>query len=255
MHSIKAIIADDEGLLRISLKEKLAVAWPELEICDEAEDGPQAVEIIKRHRPDIAFLDIRMPGLSGIDVAREILGACRVVFITAYDQYALEAFENEAVDYILKPVSDERLEKTIQRIKRQQSGNPEVTAQLSEAMSRVLSTLEIQKPPAHLRWIKAQHGNGIRLIQVDDVQFFKASDKYTLVITKEGESLIRKSISSLTDELDPDQFWRIHRGTIVNVRQIQKVSRSITGRYTIKLKDNTESLAVSRTYGHLFKQM
>lgn len=255
MKPFKALIADDEELLRVSLREKLAEIWPELEICGEAADGPQAVEMIRGHRPDIAFLDIRMPGRSGIEVAREVLGTCRVVFITAYDQYALEAFENEAVDYILKPVSGERLKKTVRRLKRQLQEHREIPPDITRAMSRALATLEAQRPPARLKWIRAQQGNGVRLIAVEDVLFFKASDKYTLVITREGEFLIRKSISSLADELDAGQFWRIHRGTIVNVEQIRKVTRSITGGFVLLLKDHPEGLSVSRTYAHLFKQM
>jgi DNA-binding LytR/AlgR family response regulator len=255
MKPVRAIIADDEVLLRVSLKEKLARAWPELQICGEAEDGPQALDMIKRDRPDIAFLDIRMPGLSGIEVARSVLGICRVVFITAYDQYALEAFENEAVDYILKPVSDKRLEKTVRRIQKQLSGGTEAGSEFKETLSRVLSALEAKTPASHIRWIKAQQGSEVRLIPVEEVCFFKASDKYTQVMTKEGEFLIKKSISGLSHELDPDRFWRIHRGTIVNADQVRKVSRSMTGRHVVKLKDRPESLFVSRTYAHLFKQM
>lgn len=255
MNPIRAIIADDEAPLRVSLKKKLESLWPELVICGEAEDGLKAVELIQESQPNIAFLDIRMPGHSGIEVARKTGGMCHVVFITAYDEYAVDAFESEAIDYILKPVTEERLKKTVNRLKKRISSMPEPSPELKETMEGVLSALESRKTPTRLQWIKAQHGDGVRLIAVEEVCYFQASDKYTVVMTKEEESLIRKAITSLSQELDPNKFWRIHRGTIVNVNQIEKVHRSFTGRQTIKLKDRPETLTVSRSYAHLFKQM
>jgi len=255
MNQGKAIIADDEEQLRFQLKSQLKRGWPDLGICGEAENGIQAAELVERHKPDIAFLDIRMPGLSGIQVAKRISGACHVVFITAYDQYAIKAFENEAVDYLLKPVTEERLSKTIKRLKKRLTETPQQPPELSKTLEQVLSSLEAKRPSEYLRWLKVQHGDGIRLIPVKDVYYFKAGDKYTIVMTKEGESLIRQSIKGLEEELDPNHFWRIHRGTIVNVSQIGKVSRSLTGRSLIKLKDLSETLSVSKTYGHLFRQM
>jgi len=254
MPEIRAIIADDEEQLRSYLKSGLSAVWPELVICGEAGNGKEALKLIEKHRPDIAFLDIKMPGLSGMEVARKITGTCRVVFITAYDQYAVEAFENEAIDYLLKPVTDKRLEATVKRLQKQIATH-EPPSELAGTMERVLSALEVKETSGYLRWIKVLHGDEIRLIPVDEVCYFQASDKYTVVMTKAGESLIKKSIRELSEELDPDQFWQIHRGTIVNATQIAKVKRSLTGRFVIKLKDLPETLTVSRTYTHLFRQM
>jgi len=250
-----AIIADDEEHLRIHLKSKLAELWPALTICGEAKNGLEALELIESCRPAIAFLDIKMPGLTGIEVAQKIRTDCRVVFITAFDQYAIEAFENEAVDYILKPVTDKRLAKTIKRLKKQISADPDASPDLSAAMERLLAALNHKKSPGYLKWIKVRHGEEVRLIAIDDVCYFKAEDKYTVVRTREGESLIKKSIRQLTEELDPDQFWRIHRGAIINISRIAGVSRSFSGRLIISLKNLTETLTVSRSYAHLFKQM
>jgi DNA-binding LytR/AlgR family response regulator len=255
MDPIRAIIADDEAPLRASLKKKLASLWPDLVICGEAEDGFRAAELIEERQPNVAFLDIRMPGDSGIEVARKTSGMCHVVFITAYDEYAVDAFESEAIDYILKPVTEERLKITIRRLQKRISSMPAPSPGLKETMERVLRALESRKPPARLQWIKVQHGDGVRLIPAEEICYFQSSDKYTIVMTKEGESLIKKSITSLSKELDPDTYWQIHRGTIVNVNQIDKVHRSFMGRQTIKLKNRPETLTVSRSYSHLFKQM
>ena len=254
MQQVRAIIADDEAPLRRYLRSRLAEVWPELDVCGEAENGRQAIDMIETLGPDIAFLDIKMPGLSGIEVAKESAGACRVVFITAYDRYAVEAFEHEAMDYLLKPVTRERLEKTVQRLQKKLSGTDDPSGSRQEVLDRVLEVFQARTEKS-LQWIKVQHGDGIRLIHVDDVYYFQADDKYTRVVTHTGESLIRKPIKELADELDPDRFWRVHRGTIVNVSRIAKTSRSLTGRYSIKLKDRPEILMVSRSYAHLFRQM
>ena len=250
-----AIIADDEEQLRVHLRSKLADLWPELIISGEANNGLEALDLIKSHRPAIVFLDIKMPGLTGIEVAQKISADCRVVFITAYDQYAIEAFENEAIDYILKPVTEKRLQKTVQRLKKQIVTTPEPSPKFADTMERLIAALNHKEASGYLKWLRVRHGDEVRLIAVDDVCYFKAEDKYTIVKTQQGESLIRKSIRQLTEELDPDQFWRIHRGTIISIHQIAKVSRSFAGRYIIKLKDLPETLTVSRSYAHLFKQM
>jgi DNA-binding LytR/AlgR family response regulator len=255
MENLKAIIADDEEQLRIYLKSKLAELWPELTICGEAENGVEALNLIDTYRPAIVFLDIKMPGLSGIEVAQKISANCRVVFITAFDQYAVEAFENEAVDYLLKPVTDERLEKTIKRLKKQISVISKPPIDFSRTMDRLLAALKDNQPSGYLKWIKVRHAEEVRLISIDEICYFKAEDKYTLVRTLEKESLIKKSIRQLSEELDPDQFWRVHRGTIINVSRIGNVSRSFAGRLIIQLKDLPETLTVSRSYAHLFKQM
>ncbi len=251
----KAVVADDEKELRTYLKSILAEVWPELIICGEAKNGKEALELVESKRPHIAFLDIRMPGLSGMEVAKRIAGLCRIVFVTAFDQYAIEAFEREAVDYLLKPVSKERLLQTVQRLKNQLNASTEPPAGLAEVVAQVLSQLPGRGGTEFLRWIRTQHKDSIRLIPIGEVDYFKAEDKYTLVITKEGESLIKKSIKELAQELDPAQFWQIHRGMIVNVSRIDKVSRSLTGRGMLKLKERPEVLTVSRNYLHLFKQM
>ena len=251
----KAIIADDEKELRAYLKALLSEIWPELIICGEAKNGKEALELVESNRPQIAFLDIRMPGLSGMQVAQRIAGLCRIVFVTAFDQYAVEAFEKEAVDYLLKPVSKDRLLQTMKRLKNQLDSSPEPPARLAEVVEQVLSKLPGRGGPHFLRWIKTQYKDSVRLIPVEEADYFKAEDKYTVVITREGEPLIKKSIKELAQELDPAQFWQIHRGTIVNVSKIDRVSRSLTGRGILKLKERPELLTVSRNYLHLFKQM
>jgi len=252
----EALIADDEKQLRIYLKSKLANMWPELVIMGEAENGIQALDLIETRQPGIAFLDIKMPGLSGLEVARRITGNCIVVFITAFDEFAIEAFENEAIDYLLKPVTDERLAKTIGRLKKRLAASPpDSRRQLTEALERLLVRMENKQDPGHWKWIKAGRGEEVRLVAVDDVYYFKAEDKYTVVKTRDSEYLIRISIRRLSAELDPDQFWRIHRGTIINVNFIDRINRSFAGRLTIKLEDLPETLTVSRSYSHLFKQM
>jgi DNA-binding LytR/AlgR family response regulator len=255
MANPEAIIADDERQLRIFLKSKLADLWPELTICGEAQNGLEALELIESCRPAIAFLDIKMPGLTGIEVAQRIRADCRVVFITAFDQYAIEAFENEAVDYILKPVTDKRLQKTIQRLKKQISAISNPPIDFHQTMDRLFAALKDKQLSGYLKWIKVRHGEEVRLIAIDDVCYFKAEDKYTLVRTLEKESLIKKSIRQLTEELDPDQFWRTHRSTIINLSCIAGVHRSFGGRLLVKFKDLPETLPVSKTYAHRFKQM
>jgi len=248
-----AIIADDEKELRAYLRSRLSEVWPSLSILGEAENGEAALELIEINQPDIAFLDIRMPGLSGMEVAEKMSARCRVVFITAYDQYAVEAFENSAVDYLLKPVTRERLEKTVCRLKEQLTLPSGSTGDISEVLEKVITRMKGRETSDALRWIRAQQGTSVRLISVSDVCYFKASDKYTVVKTVSGEFLIKKPIKMLVEELDPDLFWQIHRGTIVNVSCIDRVSQSISGKWILKLKTPPETLTVSRTYVHLFK--
>ena len=255
MANPKAIIADDEKQLRTSLRRTLSKLWPELIISGEAKNGVEALDQIEKERPDIAFLDIKMPGLTGIEVAERITVDCRVVFITAYDQYAIEAFENEAIDYILKPITEKRLAKTIKRLQKQMTGLPGTSIETSETMERLLVALKEREDTGFLRWIKVRDRDEVKLIAVDDIFYFKAEDKYTLVKTREGESLIKRSIRKLAEELDPDQFWRIHRGTIINVSRIARVNRSFAGKLIVNLKDLQETLTVSRSYAHLFKHM
>ncbi len=255
MNQTTAIIAEDEEQLRNTLFSKLTQVWPELHILGAAENGEEALELIQRLRPDVAFLDIRMPGLSGLTVAKRVISFCRVVFVTAYDQYAVEAFETEAVDYLLKPVTRKRLEKTVLRLKKNLHESPPPPCESLAAIEKMMAGIAGSDQGSRLRWVKVQQGSRIQLISVDDVCYFKASDKYTLLRTATGEFLIKRSIKDLAEQLDQEAFWQIHRGTIVNVNCISGVSRSMTGRGVVRLKDAPESLTISRSCMHLFKQM
>lgn len=250
-----AILADDERLMREQLRARLSEVWPELEILAEARNGTEAVEAVREHRPDLAFLDIRMPGMTGIEAAREIGDACHVVFITAYDEYAVEAFERGAADYLLKPAEADRLATTVARLKKRLSAPP---ADLSSLLERLASRLE-GSPAAgarrHLEWIQASIGQQLRLIPVAEVLFFQSDEKYTRVQTESYEALIRKPIKELVDELDPHEFWQIHRSIVVNVKAIAGVTRDFRGRQLVMVKGRNDKLEISRNYTHLFKQM
>ncbi|MFH1155391.1 MAG: LytTR family DNA-binding domain-containing protein [Pseudomonadota bacterium] len=253
----EALIADDEEHLRSYLKLRLKEAWPELVIIGEARNGPEALSMINDLNPDIAFLDIKMPGMSGIEVAQNLAGRCRVVFVTAFDHYAVEAFENEAVDYLLKPVINKRLEQTVARLKKYLADDASQASpeRVSAMMARLMERLGEPVKKQYMRWVTVQHRDTLRLLSVDDIACFRASEKYTTVITLSGESLINTPIKQLVLELDPELFWQIHRSTIVNVRHIADVSRSLTGRHVVRLKGVGEMLTVSRTFAHLFRQM
>jgi DNA-binding LytR/AlgR family response regulator len=252
---IRAIIAEDEIPSRILLKKQLLSVWQELDIIGEAENGLEAKQMIEELRPDCAFLDIKMPGLSGMEVARRTAGICRVVFITAYDQYAVDAFDNEAVDYILKPATEERLSRTVQRLKAQIDSKSPI-GNISETLERLMTKMEAHKPvQQYLQWVRAQVSDSISLVPVEKIYFFQARDKYTTVMTKNEEYLIRKTIAELAEELDPDLFFRIHRGTIVNARFIDKINTLPGSRGQLKLKDRPEVHTISRSYSNKFKQM
>ena len=253
----KAIVAEDEALLREELLLLLARAWPELEVAAACEDGGAALEAIETHRPDIAFLDIRMPGLTGLEVAAastEASPQTHIVFVTAYNQYAIDAFERGAVDYLLKPVTAERLAATVKRLKARLAAAPDASglAALIDQLRRKLPATP-KGPP--LQWITASVGKETRLILVDDVAYFKADNKYTVVVTAEGEALIRKPIRELLDALDPAAFKQIHRSTIVNMKAIASIARDDSGRGTIRLRNRAETLPVSLTFMPLFRNM
>ena len=243
-----ALIAEDEPMLKSQLKARLAEAWPELTIVAEAENGGEAVMLAQEERPDIAFLDIRMPVLSGLDVAKAIAGGPHIVFVTAYDEYAVAAFEEGAVDYVLKPPAPERIAKVVERLKARLGTPPADLAAL-------LERLAARDTGGSLRWIRASLGTALKLIAIDDVLYFQSEDKYTKVVTAEGDALIRKTIKELYDELDHEQFWQVHRGTIVNLRAIAKVERDWRDQPILTLKNRSEKLTVSRTFAHLFKAM
>jgi DNA-binding LytR/AlgR family response regulator len=251
----KAVIAEDEKLLRDELASLLEKTWPGLDIVAQCDDGASALEAIGAEQPDVAFLDIRMPGLTGMEVAAAAAEASpktQVVFVTAYDQYAIDAFNRGAVDYLLKPITPERLAATVERLKSR--AKPADAA----ALASVLESLRAHLPQggkAPLAWITASVGKETRLIMVDDVAYFKAEDKYTVVATGAGDALIRKPIRDLLEQLDNNIFKQIHRSTIVNLKAIAGVTRDEAGRGTIRLRNRTETLAVSLSFMPLFRNM
>jgi len=244
-----AIIADDEAALRRHLKRQLARLWPELTILGEARNGLEALQAIKTGTPDLAFLDIRMPGLNGMEVAQQLGNKCHLVFVTAYDQYAVEAFESKAVDYLLKPVNDERLAITIERLKSRLESTPPDLTTLLEQLAQALS-----QPPQYLKWLKVSYlDETVQMISVKAVDYFQAADKYTSVFSNGDERIIRMPLKKLELALDPDHFWRIHRSIIVRVAAIKRVTRSISGRYSVEIEGYARPLPVSRNHAHLFK--
>jgi DNA-binding LytR/AlgR family response regulator len=266
----RAVLADDERLMRDQLRARLAEAWPGLQIVAEAKNGAEAVELVEVHRPDVVFLDIRMPGMTGVDAARQIAQMeveddgflPEIVFITAYDQYAVEAFEQGAADYILKPAERERLKLTVERLSarlaaRRSPESAEAIAGSALPIQQLLHRLgqASGSRPAYLKWIQATVGSSIQMIPVEDVLFFISDEKYTRVQTLQVEALIRKPIKELVDELDPERFWQIHRSTLVAVNAIAAVSRDFRGRQIVAVKGHSQKLEVSRSYIHLFKGM
>ncbi|WP_426193560.1 LytR/AlgR family response regulator transcription factor [Massilia sp. DWR3-1-1] len=250
-----AIIADDERLMRDQLRMRLGEVWPELDIIGEAKNGEEAVELVRQLKPDLTFLDIRMPGTNGMEAARQIGNQSSIVFVTAYDQYAVEAFERGAVDYVLKPPEQERLQVTVERLK-ERLGQPK--ALVNDSVTQMLSQLaeKMAAPkPAYLQWIQASIGQDLRMIPVEDILFFRSDEKYTCVQTDKFEALIRKPVRDLAEELDPALFWQIHRATLVNVNAIEGVTRDLRGRHLVMIKGKSDKLEVSRSFLHLFKQM
>ena len=248
-----AVVADDERLMRDQLVAQLKEAWPELVIAGEAANGREAVALVQGQEPDIVFLDIRMPEMDGIEAARALAGRVHVVFVTAYDQYAISASDQGAVDYLLKPADPERVALTCERLRARIAKAPEpmdhLLAQLSERLGPAASARE------YLRWVQASVGSNLRMIPTSDVLFFHAEDKYTRVQTPRFEALIRKPIKELIDELDPEEFWQIHRATVVRVDAIEQISRNLRGNQVLHLRGTDEKLEVSRSFNHLFRQM
>lgn len=262
MNTVRGLIADDERLMREQLLNRLTKVWPELEVVGQARDGREAVELADSLRPDVVFLDIRMPLMTGIEAAAQIATLadlrCQVVFVTAYDEYAIDAFEQGALDYLLKPVEEARLSRTVQRLQARltqtEKGSDEALAQRLRKIEQLLSRSPTTAPP-RLRWLQATHGGHLRLIDVDDVLFFRSDDKYTTVQTRDAELLIRTSLRELIEQLDPTQFWQVHRSTVVKVKAIEKVIRDEAGHLRICVRHIPATLEVSRSYQHLFRQM
>ena len=249
-----AVIADDERLMREQIIARLKEAWPELVIVGEASNGREAVALAQSFEPDIVFLDISMPGMDGIQAAQALAGRAHVVFVTAHDQYAISAFEQGAVDYLLKPAEAERVALTCERLRARLEQKPDPMSDLLAQLSQRLGSGGV-KPREYLRWVQASVGANIRMIPTNDILFFRAEDKYTRVQTRTFEALIRKPIKELIDELDPDEFWQIHRATVVRVDAVEQVSRNFRGNQFVHVKGRDEKLEVSRTFNHLFKQM
>ncbi|MBI5625811.1 MAG: response regulator transcription factor [Nitrosomonadales bacterium] len=246
---MRAIIADDEQHLADDLHRRLLCLWPELQIVAVVHDGVAAAAALAQIKPDIAFLDIRMPGRSGLDAARSAATDCRVVFVTAYDDHAVQAFDQVAADYLLKPVSGERLARCVERLKQRSAVAPD------ELLMRLQQLLAAPVKPDPLRWLRAQVGQSVRMVAVEEVCYFQSADKYTSVLTRDAELLLRIPLKELVAQLDPGQFWQVHRGTVVNVRQIVSAHHDILGKVTLTLRDRTEKITVSRGSAHLFRQM
>ena len=248
-----ALIAEDEPLMCDRLVAALKSVWPELETPYIAKNGIEALKLWSAHRPDVAFLDIRMPGKTGLEVAAEIGDAAHIVFITAYDEYAVQAFQNGAVDYLLKPVEVERLEAAVARLKKRLTAKPvDLTGLLEQLLNKGHQTADNQ--PSKLKWIRASLGNQTRLINVDDVLFFQSDTKYTRIVMKDTEALMRSPLKELVEGLDEEVFWQVHRGVIVNAHAIDRAVREAPEKLIIHLKGHKETLPVSRQYYHLFKQ-
>ena len=263
----RAVLADDERLMREQMRARLAEVWPELEIVAEAKNGLEAVQLVREHLPDIVFLDIRMPGLTGVEAARQIAQLeldddallPEIVFVTAYDQYAIEAFEQGVADYVLKPAERDRLALTAERLKKRLDTRGTADAPAGTPIQQLLHKLSAQLNPSgtsdYLKWIQASVGTAIQMIPAADVLFFISDEKYTRVQTAQLEALIRKPIKELVDELDPQMFWQIHRSTLVNVNAVAGVARDFRGRQIVSVKGHPEKLEVSRSYAGLFKGM
>ena len=249
-----AVVADDERLMREQIVARLKEAWPELLIVGEASNGREAVAMVQSLEPDIVFLDISMPEMDGIKAAQALAGQAHVVFVTAYDQYAISAFDHGAVDYLLKPADPERVALTCQRLRARLQQKPDPMHDLLEQLSQRLGSGGL-KSREYMRWVQASVGANIRMIPTSDILFFRAEDKYTRVQTAGFEALIRKPIKELIDELDPDEFWQIHRATVVRVDAVEQVSRNFRGNQIVHVKGREEKLEVSRSFNHLFKQM
>jgi len=258
MSAATALIADDEPLLRERLRAHLARLWPELEIVAEARNGREAIEFFETHLPRIAFLDVHMPGLNGIDAARAIARRAEIVFVTAHEHYAVQAFEHGAVDYVIKPFEEARLADSVARLKSRLAAPVPLAPGFDAVLDRLaieLKTRGAAEGRKYLQWIRASVASSVRLIPVEQIAFLRSDEKYTLVVWEGGEALIRTPIRELADELDPDTFAQIHRSVIVNLRQVAQVDRGFNDTAEVRLKNRREVLPVSRSFLHVFRQM
>jgi len=259
MNSPTALIADDEPMLREALARLLAELWPELRVVAQARNGREAVAAFEQHRPDVCFLDVQMPGLSGVEAARAIGNRAHLVFVTAFEQYAVEAFARGALDYLVKPVERDRLRETVERLKtRLRTVQPPPAA--THDLIRELAARLAAPRDTRLRWLRAGSGQATRLIPVEEIDFLRADEKYTLVGwrgdgARPGEALVRTPLKELAEQLDPEQFVQVHRSVIVNLGSVSHVARGLNETATIHLKGRPETLPVSRAYVHLFRQM
>ena len=244
-----AVIAEDEALLRTELREKLRDLWPELQICAEAANGIEAVRAMGRFSPQVLFLDIQMPGLSGLDVARQVCGRAVVVFITAYDQYALAAFEHGAIDYVPKPITMARLSLAVERVK------DRLRATLTDAVDPQGKSGSGKQGAAYLRWITVPYGNGLRVVTAEDICYLRADNKYAVIVTSDTEYLVSSTLKQMQERLDPCRFWRVHRSVVVNVAAVQAIHRGFNGALEIQLKQRKELLPVSCAHARMFKHL
>ena len=250
---MRALIAEDERHLADDLQRRLQRLWPELQIVSIVRDGVAAAAALTEIKPDFAFLDIRMPGKTGLEAARSAPAGCRVVFVTAYDEHAVQAFEQAAVDYLLKPVSDERLARCVERLQQHAVTTP--VAAPDDMLQRLQRLLAEPAKPEYLRWLRAQVGQAVRMVAVEEVCCLQSADKYTLLLTRDAELVLRTPLKDLIAQLDPQEFWQVHRSTVVNVRQIVSAHHDMLSKVTLTLRDRPEKIAVSRSYAHLFRQM
>ncbi len=249
MNAPTAVIAEDEPLVRTELRDTLAMLWPELLILAEVGDGIEAVRAIERLRPDVFFLDIHMPGLDGLEVAQRLNGRAHTVLVTAYDEYALSAFEQGVVDYVLKPISVPRLRLTIERLRARLRDPPADLSGLSELLRQAVCA-----EPKYLRWLTVPHGEELRVLAVAEISYLRADTKYTTVVTPHGAFLVTSSLRQMREKLDPQVFWQIHRSVVVNVAAIECIYRSFRGRLEVKVKARDELLPVSAAHAYLFRE-
>lgn len=256
MNRITALVADDEPLLRERLVSHLERLWPELDVVAQARNGREAVELFDEQAPQVAFLDVHMPGLNGIEAARAIGRRAALVFVTAYEQYAVQAFEHGAIDYLVKPFDEARLADTVQRLRERLARPSAPPDSLDAVLDRLSQVLKGQAAPrGYLQWLKASVGSTVRLIPVEQVAYLRSDEKYTLIVWEGGEALVRKTIRELADELDPERFVQIHRSVIVNLREVSQVTRGANETAEVHLKGRNEQLPVSRSYLHVFRSM